>query len=249
VSRLLRAAAVAAGALLATQALPALTTVGPLRNRLTPGLAGVGEADHVALTFDDGPHPLSTPHFLTLLDRLDLRATFFLLGRWAARSPSLVKEIASAGHELAVHGFDHRCLLARGVRGTYDDLARARDVIAAASGEQPTYFRPPYGVMTAATVSAARRLGLRPVLWTAWGEDWTARATPETVYRTVLADLGPGATILLHDSDVTSVPGSWRATLGAVPRIVEACRERGLRPGRLADHGLRSTSSGSLEAR
>jgi peptidoglycan-N-acetylglucosamine deacetylase len=249
VSRLLRAAAVAAGALLATQALPALTTVGPLRNRLTPGLAGVGEADHVALTFDDGPHPLSTPHFLTLLDRLDLRATFFLLGRWAARSPSLVKEIASAGHELAVHGFDHRCLLARGVRGTYDDLARARDVIAAASGEQPTYFRPPYGVMTAATVSAARRLGLRPVLWTAWGEDWTARATPETVYRTVLADLGPGATILLHDSDVTSVPGSWRATLGAVPRIVEACRERGLRPGRLADHGLRSMSSGSLEAR
>ena len=243
-SRLLRAAAVAAGAVLAAQALPALTSVGPLRNRLTPGLAGVGEADHVALTFDDGPHPLSTPHFLGLLDRLDLKATFFLLGRWAARSPSLVKEIASAGHELAVHGFDHRCLLARGVRGTYDDLARARDVIAAASGEQPAWFRPPYGVMTAATVSAARRLGLRPVLWTAWGEDWTARATPETVSRTVLADLGPGSTILLHDSDVTSVPGSWRATLGAVPRIVEACRERGLRPGPLAEHGLRPLSSG-----
>jgi hypothetical protein len=93
-------------------------------------------------------------------------------------------------------------------------------------------------------VSAARRLGLRPVLWTAWGEDWTARATPETVSRTVLADLGPGSTILLHDSDVTSVPGSWRATLGAVPRIVEACRERGLRPGPLAEHGLRPLSSG-----
>ena len=243
-SRLLRAAAVAAGAVLAAQALPALTSVGPLRNRLTPGLAGVGEADHVALTFDDGPHPLSTPHFLGLLDRLDLKATFFLLGRWAARSPSLVKEIASAGHELAVHGFDHRCLLARGVRSTYDDLARARDVIAEASGEQPAWFRPPYGVMTAATVSAARWLGLRPVLWTAWGEDWTARATPETVSRTVLDDLGPGATILLHDSDVTSVPGSWRATLGAVPRIVEACRERGLRPGPLAEHGLRPLSSG-----
>jgi peptidoglycan/xylan/chitin deacetylase (PgdA/CDA1 family) len=230
---------VAAGAVLAAQALPALTTVGPLRNRLTPGLAGVGEPDRVALTFDDGPHPLSTPYFLALLDRLDLKATFFVLGRWAARSPSLVKEIASAGHELAVHGFDHRCLLARGLRGTYDDLARARDVIAEAGGEQPAWFRPPYGVMTAATMSAARRLGLRPVLWTAWGEDWTAGATPESVYRTVLADLGPGATILLHDSDVTSVPGSWRATLGAVPRIVEACQERGLQPGRLAEHGLR----------
>jgi peptidoglycan/xylan/chitin deacetylase (PgdA/CDA1 family) len=248
-SRLLRTAAVTAGALLAAQALPALTTVGPLRNRLTPGLAGVGEPDRVARTFDDGPHPLSTPRFLWLLDRLDLRATFFLLGRWAARSPSLVKEIASAGHEIAVHGYDHRCLLARGIRGTYDDLARARDVIADAGGEQPAWFRPPYGVMTAATVGAARRLRLRPVLWTAWGEDWTARATPDSVYRTVLADLSGGATILLHDSDVTSVPGSWRATLGALPRLVETCQERGLRIGRLAEHGVVGPSAaGRLEA-
>ncbi len=237
-SRLLRTAAVAAGALVAAQALPALTAIGPLRNRITPGLAGVGEPDRVALTFDDGPHPLSTPRFLALLDRLDLRATFFLLGRWAARSPSLVKEIASAGHEIAVHGYDHRCLLARGVRGTYDDLARARDAIAEAGGEAPVWFRPPYGVMTAATAAAVRRLGLRPVLWTAWGEDWTAQATPESVYRTVLADLRGGGTILLHDSDVTSVPGSWRATLGAVPRLVETCQERGLRVGRLAEHGV-----------
>ena len=237
-SRLLRTAAVAAGALVAAQALPALTAIGPLRNRITPGLAGVGEPDRVALTFDDGPHPLSTPRFLALLDRLDLRATFFLLGRWAARSPSLVKEIASAGHEIAVHGYDHRCLLARGVRGTYDDLARARDVIAEAGGEFPAWFRPPYGVMTAATTAATRRLGLRPVLWTAWGEDWTAQATPESVYRTVLADLHGGGTILLHDSDVTSVPGSWRATLGAVPRLVQRCQERGLLVGRLAEHGV-----------
>jgi peptidoglycan/xylan/chitin deacetylase (PgdA/CDA1 family) len=249
VSRLLRTAAVAAGALLAAQALPALTTVGPLRSRLTPGLAGVGEPDRVALTFDDGPHPLSTPRFLALLDRLDLRATFFLLGRWAARSPSLVKEIASAGHEIAVHGYDHRCLLARGVRGTYDDLARARDVIAEAGGEQPAWFRPPYGVLTTATVAAARRLALRPVLWTAWGEDWTEQATPESVYRTVLADLSGGATILLHDSDVTSVPGSWRATLGALPRLVDTCRERGLRVGRLGEHGLSMAPAGKrLEA-
>jgi peptidoglycan/xylan/chitin deacetylase (PgdA/CDA1 family) len=148
-----------------------------------------------------------------------------------------------------VHGYDHRCLLARGVRGTYDDLARARDVIAEAGGEQPAWFRPPYGVLTAATVTAARRLALRPVLWTAWGEDWTERATPESVYHTVLADLSGGATILLHDSDVTSVPGSWRATLGALPRIVETCQERGLRVGRLAEHGLSVQPAGRrLEA-
>jgi hypothetical protein len=60
------------------------------------------------------------------------------------------------------------------------------------------------------------------------------------VYRTVLADLRGGGTILLHDSDVTSVPGSWRATLGAVPKLVEACHERGLRVGPLAEHGVRT---------
>ena len=234
----LRTAAVVAGAALVAQAFPVLVSFGPLRRRVTPELAGLGAPDRVALTFDDGPHPLSTPRFLAVLDRLDLRATFFLLGRWAARSPSLVKEMAAAGHEIAVHGYDHRCLIGRGPHDTYRDLARATDVIAEASGEPPTWFRPPYGVLTGATLVAARRLGLRPVLWTAWGEDWTARATPESVYRRALNNLGPGGTILLHDSDVTSVPGCWRATLGALPGLVEACRERGLRPGRLSDHGL-----------
>lgn len=236
--RLLRTAVAAAGVLAAVHAVPALTSVGPLRTRLTPGLAGVGDPGHVALTFDDGPHPLSTPRFLTVLDRLGVRATFFLLGRWAARSPGLAKEIAAAGHEIAVHGYDHRCLLARGPRATYGDLARARDVIADVSGAPVRWFRPPYGVLTAATLGATRRLGLAPVLWTAWGEDWTARATPESVYRTVTADLAGGGTVLLHDSDVTSVPGSWQSTLGALPRLVETCRERGLRLGPLAEHGV-----------
>ena len=109
---------------LAWHAGPALTSIGPLRTRLTPALAGVGDPGHVALTFDDGPHPLSTPRFLEVLDRLGVRATFFLLGRWAARAPGLVKEITGAGHEIGLHGYDHRCLLLRGPRATYTDLAR-----------------------------------------------------------------------------------------------------------------------------
>lgn len=93
--------------------------------------------------------------------------------------------------------------------------------------------------MTTSAHLAARRLELTPTLWTCWGEDWRARATPQSVHRTVTADLHGGGTILLHDSDCTSAPGAWRSALGAVPLILETCRRRGLHVGPLAEHGTR----------
>lgn len=237
-SRLLRTAALAAlPTLAAAHAAPAISTFGPLRNRAMPRLAGRGRRDHVALTFDDGPDPLSTPRFLGLLAARRIRATFFLLGREAQRSPDLVREIAAAGHEIGIHGWLHRPLLLRGLRATYDDFARARDIVADITGHQPILFRPPYGVMSTAAHIAARRLSLTPVLWTCWGEDWTARATPESIHQRVTADLDGGGTILLHDSDCTSAPGAWRPALGALPRILDACEQRGFQVGRLRDHG------------
>jgi peptidoglycan/xylan/chitin deacetylase (PgdA/CDA1 family) len=230
-------AAIAGGvALAAAHAAPVISTFGPLRNRFMPRLAGQGRADHVALTFDDGPDPLSTPFFLRELAHRRVRATFFLLGSAAQRTPSLVREIAAAGHEIAIHGWLHRPLLLRGPRATYDDLARARDTVGAITGRPPVLFRPPYGVMSTAAHLSARRLELTPVLWTAWGEDWTARATPQSVHRTVTSDLRGGGTVLLHDSDCTSAPGAWRSALGALPRILDFCEERTLSVGPLREH-------------
>jgi peptidoglycan/xylan/chitin deacetylase (PgdA/CDA1 family) len=235
---LLTAAATALPAALATaHCAPVVSTFGPFRNRVMPRLAGKGRADHVALTFDDGPDPQSTPSFLRLLAARRVQATFFLLGSEAHRSPELVREIAAAGHEIGVHGWLHRPLLLRGPRATYTDLARARDTVAEITGRQPTLFRPPYGVMSGSAHVAARRLGLTPVLWTCWGEDWTAKATPESVHRTVVADLYGGGTVLLHDSDCTSAPGAWRSALGALPRILDTCEQRGYEVGPLRDHG------------
>ncbi|MQY35973.1 hypothetical protein SRB17_39690 [Streptomyces sp. RB17] len=237
-ARTLRTATLAAlPVLAAAHATPVVSTFGPLRNRVMPRLSGRGRPGHVALTFDDGPDPVSTPHFLRLLAARRVHATFFLLGQQAHRSPALVREIAAAGHEIGIHGWLHRPLLLRGPRATYDDFARARDTVASITGRQPTLFRPPYGVMSTAAHLAARRLGLTPVLWTCWGEDWTARATPESVHRTVTRDLDGGGTILLHDSDCTSAPGAWHAALGALPRILDTCAERGFEVGRLRDHG------------
>ncbi|MEV7384755.1 polysaccharide deacetylase family protein [Streptomyces sp. NPDC091215] len=236
-ARLIRtAAAVTLPVLAAAHAAPVISTLGPLRNRTMPRLAGRGRPDHIALTFDDGPDPLSTPFFLRLLAERQVHATFFLLGREARRSPGLVREIAAAGHEIAIHGWLHRPLLLRGPRATYDDLARARDTVAGIAGRRPTLFRPPYGVMSTAAHLTARRLALTPVLWTSWGEDWTARATPESVHRTVTSDLDGGGTILLHDSDCTSAPAAWRSALGALPRILDTCEQRGYEVGPLRDH-------------
>jgi len=93
-------------AVAAVHAAPALTSIGPLRRALLPALSGQGRPDHVALTFDDGPDPQSTPAFTELLhDRV--RATFFLLGHMVSRATSLTRELVAAGHEVAVHGWHH----------------------------------------------------------------------------------------------------------------------------------------------
>ncbi|MEU6217822.1 polysaccharide deacetylase family protein [Streptomyces sp. NPDC047022] len=234
-----RAALVAApfAAVAAWHIAPAVTWLPGLRRRVFPGLAGTGRPDHVALTFDDGPDPGSTPYFLDALDGLGVRATFFVLGESVVRHPELTREILGRGHELAVHGWSHdRPWLPSPLRDTAD-LARAVRALRDTTGARPRWYRPPYGILTSSRWVAARRAGLRPVLWTAWGRDWTAGATPASVSAVAGAGLHGGGTLLLHDSDRTSAAGCWRATLEALPAVVEGCRRAGLSVGPLAEHG------------
>ncbi|MEY9946853.1 polysaccharide deacetylase family protein [Kitasatospora sp. GAS1066B] len=215
-----------------------------LQAKLTlPEVNGRGDPTHVALTFDDGPDPASTPRFLRVLDRAGIRATFFMLGQMVVQQPALAKEMVAAGHEVAVHGYRHRLLVTRTPGAVRDDIARARDVIADLTGSQPRWYRPPYGVLTISAVATATELGLVPVLWSSWGRDWSARATPGSVHRSVIRSLDGGGTVLLHDSDCTSDPGAWLSALGALPYIIDNCRTRGLRIGPLRDHNCRSAAS------
>jgi peptidoglycan/xylan/chitin deacetylase (PgdA/CDA1 family) len=190
----------------AVHIVPAVTWLPRFRAVCCPHLAGRGRPDHIALTFDDGPDPESTPYFLDTLDRLEVRATFFVLGESAARFPDLTRHITDRGHELAVHGWTHRRpwlpAPGRDLRETGWALRAVHDI----TGRRPMWYRPPYGILTAGRWAAARRLGLRPVLWTAWGRDWRADATPASVRASVGADLRGGGTILLHDSDRAAAP-------------------------------------------
>ena len=223
----------------AAHVLPTLTARPEVRAAVWPRLSGPGLPGGVAMTFDDGPHPAGTPAVLAALADLDWRATFFLLGSQVQRYPDVARRIVDAGHEVAVHGFRHRSHLARTAVGLRDDLARAVELISAVTRAELQWFRPPYGVLTAGSVLAARAVGLTPVLWSAWGRDWLC-PPPEQVANTVLADLRDGGTVLLHDSDCTSRAGSWRSTAAALPLLAPHLADRRLQVRTLHDH-LRSS--------
>jgi len=232
--------AVAAAGLAVAHAGPGITGLGPARKLVFRRLAGQGDPGHVALTFDDGPDPESPPEFVRVLAEAGVRATFFMLGSMVAKAPGLAAQISAAGHEVGVHGFDHRYLTVRGPRATRSDLTRATDLIAEVTGTRPTLFRPPYGVLSGPALLTARELGLTPVLWGSWGREWTPGASPASVLQTLVSGLDGGVTVLLHDSGCTSPPGSWQAGLAALRPLLDECDRRGLRVGPLADHGVRT---------
>jgi peptidoglycan/xylan/chitin deacetylase (PgdA/CDA1 family) len=205
-------AATGAGLAALAHYLPSVCVLGqwaPVVPRTLPGgwcRWKTDDADAVALTFDDGPSPATTPRTLDLLDEHGLRATFFVLGSLAERHGDLVAEIRARGHAVGSHGHRHEHHLARGPGWIRRDLA---DAVAAieATGARPRFYRPTYGQLTASTLREARRLGTETVLWSAWGREW-AEPAPEPVLARVSRGLEPGAIVLLHDTDESCPQGT-----------------------------------------
>lgn len=182
--------------------------------RTLPGSGGV------ALTFDDGPHPEGTPAILDVLARAGARATFFVVGEQVERRPELVARIARAGHRVALHGYRHRLQIRLSPAQVREDLARGVAALEDATGNGPTWHRPPYGIYSPAGLRAVRTGGLRPLLWSRWGKDWRRRTTPPRIAARVLRELLPGDVILLHDADFYSARGSHERTSEALSLIV-----------------------------
>jgi peptidoglycan-N-acetylglucosamine deacetylase len=225
VGALALAASVASGA----YAFPALAgAVAALR-------APLGIAQHTidgngyGLTFDDGPHREGTPAVLEALAARGVRATFFLVGEQVARNPGLAAEIVAAGHGIGLHCDRHRNQLRLGPRAVREDIMRAAARVEETTGRPIERYRPPYGIFNAAALSLVRANGWRPLLWTHWGRDWEARATPESIVaKLVGGEVGEGSVLLLHDADDYSAEGSWRRTVAALPRVLSTLEERGL---------------------
>jgi peptidoglycan/xylan/chitin deacetylase (PgdA/CDA1 family) len=193
--------------------------------------------DGVALTFDDGPDADGTPPVLETLAAVGARASFFLVGEQVERRPELAAAIASAGHEIGLHGYRHRNLLLRAPAELRADLDRGVGVIAEATGREPVFYRAPYGVFSLPALLEARRRGWTPLLWSRWGREWARGATPELVACRAGSSLKRGDVVLLHDSDRYGPEGFSQVALRALPAIVERIRERGLEPVSLSRAG------------
>jgi peptidoglycan/xylan/chitin deacetylase (PgdA/CDA1 family) len=150
----------------------------------------------VALTFDDGPHPASTPQVLQLLERYNAKATFFLVGAAARRSQELVRQIAEAGHAIGNHSWDHTSF------DTIGGVRRRRQMQACQRIIAPyglRLFRPPYGHQTVGSHLDAALLGFKVIAWSLSVADWSD-PDAERMARRLIASVRPGSIVLLHDA-------------------------------------------------
>ena len=182
---------------------------------------------YVALTFDDGPNPTSTPALLAALARHRARATFFIWGEHALRHPDHLRAVHEAGMWLGNHSQTHPYLTRADRETVIGEISGAQQAVQKATGLLPTLFRPPYGDTDDAVRAAAGRFGLTEVLWSVDTRDWAGVSADEIVE--AAARVEPGGVILMHD-------GGYRSTVEAVPRILRMLADRGLRPGRIAPH-------------
>jgi peptidoglycan/xylan/chitin deacetylase (PgdA/CDA1 family) len=187
----------------------------------------------VALSFDDGPHPEATPAVLDALERADVRAAFFVIGRHAARHPQLLRRMDRAGHLIANHSYDHAYHgMFRLHRYWARELQRTEQVIADAIGKRPRLFRPPLGFKHPGIGDPATRDGYAIVTWTRRGRDGWATRSEWIVQRLTRAPRA-GDILTLHDSTDGRIRRDLQPTVQAVPRVIDALRNQGLALERL----------------
>jgi peptidoglycan/xylan/chitin deacetylase (PgdA/CDA1 family) len=216
-------AGLATGAVAYPLAMPGCQWFGPVTAR--------GPADgppRVALTFDDGPWPGGTDPILDLLKRLNVRATFFVIGRNVEAHPKLVERIDREGHLIGNHSFDHAALgFLHGQAFWREQLEKTAAAIERCIGKKPTLFRPPLGIKTPAMMKAAR--GYRTITWTRRAMDGLT-TTPRRILDRLVPTARPGDILVLHDGVSPQSKRDPTATVRAVEPLVLRLRERGLEP-------------------
>ena len=174
----------------------------------------------LALTYDDGPNDPHTQRLLEVLAKHDVRATFFLIGRYARQHPDIAREIVQAGHVVGNHTFTHPLLTFKSASEIRQELSACRSALQDAIGEHSNLFRPPFGGRRPAVLRIARELGLEPVMWNVTGYDWTAPPSAE-IEQKVAKQIRGGDVILLHDGGHKQMGADRSQTVLATENLIK----------------------------
>lgn len=183
-------------------------------------------AGELALTFDDGPNPAWTPQLLETLAKHRVKATFFLVGQYAAAEPLLTRYIAEAGHIVGNHSWSHPNLALTRPRLVREELLRTNEALEEITGKPVRYFRPPYGARRPDVLMAARDLGMDPVMWNAMTNDWEERSRERIVERLsdkidALGRRGKSATVVLHDGGHLDMGADRQPSVEAAEKLIQ----------------------------
>ncbi|MBT0607744.1 polysaccharide deacetylase family protein [Aequorivita echinoideorum] len=161
--------------------------------------------NEIAITFDDGPHPIFTPKILALLKKFNARATFFLIGKNAENHPELVNQIIAEGHAIGNHSYSHsRNFGFFSSNKISSEIEKTNSILKEISGIETKFFRPPFGVTNPNLKKALADTQMHSIGWSKRSFD-TTKLSEIKILRRITTDLKKGDIILLHDTGPKTV--------------------------------------------
>ena len=207
-------------------ALFALNEIANPRGALLGKVLWRGNRRGVALTFDDGPHPLHTPGVLKTLERFQAKATFFVIGKYLEERGDLVASMSRAGHVVGNHSYHHfRTMSLLSSRKIRQEILQCQKEVEKWAGYQPRFYRQPAGFRNPQIFGILKNLGMNMVGWQVRAFDTQLR-DPQAIARKILAKTQPGGVILLHDGSDSEQNQDRTPTLEALPAILQGLKDR-----------------------